>query len=314
MKFLTIDDAGVLILVAKVAEHGSFSAAAKELKLSRSVVSKRISHLEKKIGVCLFLRTTRKVNLTESGIRILSYCNSMKSSLSEINNELENENSGEHGVIRINAPGLFIERQLLPVIENYSSEYKNIEFDLNSDDSMIDTASGNYDLVIRIASKLTQQSIISRTIATDRLVIVGAPNYLLKHGVPQSPFDLVRHNCMRYSPRTTFMEWRFIADKNPYSVGIQSKIYAGDDASLRSAAIEGMGLAIMPRCFVNKELQNGDLESVLETDMWEPERTIYGIYPEGHLAPKRVSRFVGELSEALKQTNFHTLDVAKKSS
>jgi len=135
---------------------------------------------------------------------------------------------------------------------------------------------------------------------TDRLVIVGAPSYFSKHGMPQAPEDLASgHNCFRYHPRSADMEWRFVSNKKPYHVGTHSTLHAGDDATLRSAAIAGMGLAIMPRCFVHDELESGKLQSILENYMWEPERIIYAVLPEGRLAPSRARHFAKEMSELL---------------
>ena len=105
---------------------------------------------------------------------------------------------------------------------------------------------------------------------------------------------------MRYKPRSSDMEWRFVSHNNPYPVGVNSALSASDDAALRSAAIAGMGLAIMPRCFIHKELESGQLEAVLEEYIWKPERTIYAVLPEGRLAPSRVRRFVSEMPELLK--------------
>jgi len=301
MKPLSLDDAGALILLAKVIELQSFSAAARDLKLSRSVVSKRIAQLEEKIGTRLLLRTTRKVTPSESGIQLLQHCTSMQSSLQNITRFLEHGDSGEQGVIRINAPGLFIERQLIPIINRYGDTHEHIQFDLVSNDSMIELTSARYDLIIRIASKLTQQSVVGREVMTDRLIIVAAPSYLAKHGMPQTPEDLASgHHCLRYDPRSADMEWRFVSNNKPYHVGTHSTLHAGDDATLRSAAIAGMGLAIMPRCFVHDELESGKLESVLEDYMWEPERVIYAVLPEGRLAPSRARHFVTEMSGFLK--------------
>ena len=300
MKPLSLDDAGSLILFAKVVELQSFSAAARELGLAKSAVSKRISQLEKKMGVCLLVRSTRKVTPSESGVQLFQYCASMQSSLYDVASALEYGDSGDRGVIRMNAPGLFIERQLIPVINRYSDTHKDLQFDLSSDDSMIGLTDGRYDLVIRIASEINEQSIVGRPIATDRLVIVGAPDYFSKYGTPQTPEELGHHCCMRYTPRSSNVEWRFTSNDKPYYAGVSSTLSAGDDAALRSAAIAGMGLAIMPRCFVNDELESGQLETVLEECMWKPERTIYALLPEGRLAPSRVRRFVAELSELLK--------------
>ena len=300
MKSLSLDDAGSLILFAKVVELQSFSAAARDLGLAKSAVSKRISLLEKKIGVRLLVRTTRKVTPSESGVKLFQYCAEMQSSLHHIASVLEHGDSGESGVIRINAPGLFIERQLIPITSYYCNKYQQIQFDLNSDDSMIELINGRYDLVIRIASKINEQTVVGRPIASDRLVIVGAPDYFSKYGMPKTPGELSNHNCMRYHPRSADMEWRFVSNDTFHSVKIHSTFSAGDDATLRSAAIAGMGLTIMPRCFVHDELESGQLITVLEEEMWRPERIIYAVLPEGRLASSRVKRFASEMPELLK--------------
>ena len=297
MKPFALEDMGSLVLFAKVVELRSFSAAARDLGLAKSAVSKRIALLEKKFGVRLLVRTTRKVTPSEAGAQLHQHCAAMLTAVRGAAGVVEHGDSGERGLIRINAPGVFLQRQLLPIIEHYSQMRQRLEFDLSSDDAMIELTSGQYDLVIRITREISEQSIVARPLAKDRLVIVGAPRYFEQQGIPQTPYELVHHSCMRYAHRSAGVEWRFVNDDGPYSVGVHSAFAAGDDITLRAAAVAGMGLTIMPRCFVADELAAGDLLTVLDEHMWQPERTIYAILPEGRLAPTRVRQLATALPE-----------------
>lgn len=296
----TLDDMGSLALLAKVVEQQSFSAAARDLGLAKSAVSKRIAVLERKLGVRLLVRTTRSVTLSEAGMRVHAHCAGLLAAARGAAASLAMTDAGERGCVRINAPVLYAERTLTPLLQRFLDEHPGIEMELSADDALVDLASGRHDVVVRIAQRLPNRSLAARTIGHDRLVLIASPDYLARHGEPKAPEDLVQHRCMRYVQRSAAMEWRFKSANgevvDPVVVSVPARFAAGDDASLRAAAVHGVGLTIMPLGFVAREVAAGELKFVLDGRLWQPERTVHALLPEGRLAAPRVRKVVDFLA------------------
>lgn len=297
-----LEDVGSLALFAKVVETRSFSAAARELGLAKSAVSKRIAVLEKKLGLRLLVRSTRQVTLSEAGQRVHAHCVQLLEGVRGVAAALDDTDAGERGRIRINAPGLFAQRVLAPLLGDYLEAQPQVEVELTSDDAMVDLTAGRYDLLVRISRDLPEQGVVARVLGQDRLVMVASPAYLERAGWPESPEAMAAHRGLHYAHRSSGVEWRFKGVRGPLAVAVSSRFTAGDDASLREAAAAGMGFAIMPRCFVAAELDAGALVSVLEDALWQPERAIHAVIPEGRLAPPRVRRLAAFLGERVPST------------
>ncbi len=296
MQPFSLEDVGSLAVLAKVVELRSFSAAARDLGLAKSAVSKRIASLERKLGVRLLVRTTRQVTLSEAGLRVYEHCAGVLASVRAAGAALRITEAGERGPVRVNAPVLLAERTLTPLIRSFLDQHPGVEIRLSVADEMVDVTSGHHDLVIRVARSVPERSLFARPLANDRLVLVASPTYLQKYGEPKTPEDLVHHHCMRYLPRSAAVEWRFKGTEGPMVLNVPTRFSASDDASLRAAAVQGVGMAIMPRGFVARELQSRELTLVLDGQLWHPERTIFAIVPEGRLAPPRVRRLVTYLA------------------
>lgn len=300
MRQITAGDMEALLILALVAERGSFSAAAKELAVAPSAVSKRIAALEARLGTRLLLRTTRRVTLSNDGLKLQGYAQSALDAWRGANHA----GNAHGGQVRINAPGLFAEVALAPLLVHYLQRQPDVLCTVSSDDRMIELANGAFDIIIRISREMRQASAIVRSLARDRLVTVASPAYLSKVGTPQRPADLAYHRCMRYTPRKAVDEWRFNVGGRPVSVPVQPVFAAAEDAMLRAAALAGMGLTVMPRMFVEPDLAAGRLVSVLEQAMWAPERTVHAVMVEGRLAPPRVRQFVDALARHMKSRSW----------
>lgn len=292
MRSLAAGDMDGLLILALIAEKGSLSAAARELGVAPSAVSKRIAALEARLDARLLVRTTRRLALSNDGLRLHAHAAAVLGAWRSAN---AGETNGG-GVVRINAPGLFSEVVLAPFLTAYHERQPDILASVSCDDRMIELASGAFDVIIWISRQMTQASALVRPLARDRLVVVAAPAYLARFDVPQSPADLSAHRCMRYLPRDAQEEWRFLVDGRAVSVPVTPVLTATDDSSLRAAAAEGLGLAIMPRMFVKREVAAGQLVSVLEDTLYSPERTIRAVVVEGRLAPTRVRRLIAALA------------------
>lgn len=294
MRGLAATDVDGLLVLGLVAERGSFSAAARELGLAPSAVSKRIAALEARLGARLCLRTTRIMTLSRAGLSLLPSATRVLEAWRSANGDVRAQSTS----IRINAPGLFVERVLMKVLAAHAQSWPELVCSISCDDRMIELSNGSFDVVVRIAPRITQTSAVVRPIGRDRLVTVASPDYLARHGVPTVATELAGHRALRYAPREAVEEWRYVVDGQPVSVPIRPALVAGEDKVIRGAALEGLGLAVIPHMFVADEIVAGRLVSVLEGQLWRPQRTIHAVILEGRLAPPHVKRFVGTIAQA----------------
>ena len=291
-----------MVLFAVVVQHQSISGAARELGLAKSGVSKRIRVLEEHLGVRLLNRNTRGLRLTDAGVRYYEHCASVLASAEAAQHSIQGTEAGDRGLIRISAAARFAHLHLIPIIAGFTREHPGVSFDLRVEDATIKVAESRFDLVIRIAPSLTEGSVVARRLGSDRLVVIGSPDYLARTGTPNMAADLTAHTCLRYEPRHERVEWRFDTEAGPVSIPITSTLSASDDDALRAAALHGMGLAIMPRSFVLRDLEDGSLVSVLDDVLHQPARNIYAVMPERRLLPTRIKSFLAFAADHVSRT------------
>lgn len=197
-----------LPIFVSVVECGSFSSAAKQLHLTKSAVSKRINHLEDKLGSRLLNRTTRKLSLTEAGERYYEYA-AQALNLARQGVDAVTELQGEpRGRLKITAPMTFGVLHVAPLISEFLSRYPKVEVDLQLEDQMVDLVAGRFDLGIRIGH-LPDSNLIAKRLAPCRTVLCASPDYVSRMGSPSKPDDLAQHNCLRYSYFRGGNEWLF---------------------------------------------------------------------------------------------------------
>lgn len=296
MRPLAPADMEGLLILALIAEGGSLSAAARVLGVAPSAVSKRIAALEARLDARLLVRSTRRVALAEAGLRLHDSAAQVLQAWRAANRR----DDSEHALVRINSPGLFAQVVLTPFAAQYRDLHPGLTLSLSGDDRMIELATGRFDIVIRIARRLTQASALIRKIGADRLITAASPAYLARFGVPERPDALLRHRCLHYLPRTLAEEWCFAVDGAAMAVPVTPAFEAMEDAVLREAAVAGLGLAVMPRCMLAPDLAAGRLVSVLEAAMWSPAREIHAVIVEGRLAPPAVRRVATDLARVLR--------------
>ena len=195
-----------LEVFAATAERLSFAAAARELKLTRAMVSKHIADLEERLGVRLFHRTTRRVNLTEAGRALAERASHVIDAVNETEDAVRDLQTVLKGRLRVNAPVSFGSQQLAPLIARFLGDNPGVEIDLTLNDRAVDLVEEGYDIVIRVGVP-ADSSLIARRLAPAKLMIVGSPDYLRRNGMPKAPADLKRHNCLGYAYWSLRDEW-----------------------------------------------------------------------------------------------------------
>jgi DNA-binding transcriptional LysR family regulator len=290
-----------------VAEHESFTRAAKELGISTAQVSRQISALEKRLNIKLLYRTTRKVSLTEEGRVFYQHCRGVLDGLDAAEQAVSNLQAKPQGRIKLTAPVTYGEQQLLPLINDFMVQYSDIEVTAFLSNQKIDLIDGGYDLAIRIG-KLSDSTMMAKKLSRRTNFVCAAPTYLEKYGTPHSLSDLSQHNCLL----GTRDYWHFIdfkemdskktdygknADKEK-NLRVSGTVQYNSGHSLVDAALKGLGIVQLPDYYVQQYLASGELVSLLD-DYREPEESIWAIYPHNrHLSPK-IRLLVDYLAERL---------------
>ena len=276
-----------------VAEYESFTRAAKELGISTAQVSRQISALEKRLNIKLLYRTTRKVSLTEEGRVFYQHCRGVLDGLDAAEQAVSNLQSKPQGRIKLTAPVTYGEQQLLPLVNDFMVQYRDIEVTAFLSNQKIDLVEGGYDLAIRIG-KLSDSTMMAKKLSSRTNFVCAAPAYLEKYGTPNTLSELSQHNCLL----GTRDYWHFIDTDKEKNLRISGSVQYNSGHSLVDAALKGLGIVQLPDYYVQQYLVSGELVSLLD-NYREPEESIWAIYPHNrHLSPK-IRLLVDYLAERL---------------
>ncbi|MAD77034.1 MAG: LysR family transcriptional regulator [Rheinheimera sp.] len=264
-----------------VAEHHSFTRAAKQLGISVAQVSRNIAELETTLAIKLLYRTTRNVNLTEEGSLYLQHCRHLVSGLEEANRTLANLKASPRGLIKLTAPVFYGETRIAPLLHNFLKQYPDTELDLQLTNNKLDLVQGGFDLAIRLGT-LESSSLIARKLAKRTQYVVASPAYLAKYGTPKNITELAQHQCLI----GTVGQWRFTEHGKSVQFKPQGRIICNSGVALLDAALKGLGLVQLPDYYLLDKLQTGELVAVLNT-LRQPDDGIWAIYPQNrHLSAK----------------------------
>jgi len=275
----------------RVVEAGSISGAAERMGVAKSAVSRRLKELEEHLGVELFHRTTRRMNLTDTGrafyqqsVRILEDVLEAELATSQAHSTLK-------GSLKVTLPSSFGLMHMGPAINEFLQIHPLIKFDLDFNDRQVDLMQEGFDLAIRIAN-LPDSSLIARCITPIQRVLCASPDYLEKHGTPQALDELSNHQCLAYSLLHNYKIWTFTDKHNRENkVTIDPYIKASAGEYLREAAVSGQGIVFLPTFIVYREIENGTLLPLLNE--YHPRQfDAYAVYPHTRHLSQRVRAFV----------------------
>jgi DNA-binding transcriptional LysR family regulator len=288
------DDVLSLLVFARVVEAKSFTHGAARLGLSKSAASARISQLEERIGTRLLLRTTRRLSLTADGLQLYERAARMARAADEAALLAAGTPAEPRGVLRVNAPITFGELYLAEPVASYLDAHPRVRVELTLSDRMEDLVEQRVDVAVRISAKQRDSSLVGRKLADDRSVVCASPVYLGRRGTPETPADLIHHECLRYALLDAHDEWRFKSDGKSFSVPISSRFEAANGSVLRSAALAGMGLVVVPSFMVAADLRAGTLVEVLSAFSFV-RLTVSAVYAPARVVPSNVRAFVDHL-------------------
>lgn len=285
----------------KVAELGSFARAAAHLDLSNAVVTRHVADLEGRLGTRLMHRTTRSLSLTESGQVFLERAKQILEELADVEQLVSERTHEPVGTLRIAAPVVFGMHNLAPVIQSYTQRYPRVVPDLTLVDRVVDLVEEGFDVGIAIAGTLRSASIVSRRLTTGCFVVCAAPDYLDKHGVIESPRDLLEHHCLTLSPSPTGDEYIFTGPEGEVRVRTQSVVMTNNTEMLRQFALQGMGIAVLPSYLAGNDLAHGRLVRLLPDYRLAP-FDINVVYPSRRHMPAKLRTFIDHLVDHFAQT------------
>ncbi len=274
-------------IFAKVAERGSFSAAAEELGLAKTTVSKAVTRLEERMRTTLLHRTTRQLSLTESGRASLERAARILSDGETIEAEILEEAAVPRGLIRLACTAAFGVRTLAPLIPAFLKRYPEIELDLHITDNKIDLIADGFDGVIKVG-QLADSSLRASRLFAHRLPVVGAPALFEKYGRPEQPEDILKMPIMVYTHVREAQEWRFFhPEHGERLVMVQGTYRMNNGLAAVPMLLEGLALTLQPEVYIWEELQAGLLEEVLK-DWSLVAVPVHLVTPPGRARPARM--------------------------
>lgn len=280
---------------AAVVESGSFTAAAERLDIAKSAVSRRVTALEERLGVQLLRRTTRKLNLTDTGRDLYERSTRILSDLEEIESVALQQHGEVSGLLRVALPLSFGVSQMCAPIAEFSQQHPRIRFDLDLNDRRIDLVQEGVDVAIRIGH-LPDSSLVARKLFDARTVICGSPEYFASRGTPQQPDDLLDHDCLVYGNLEDPAKWVCIdAHGKRLRVDVPRALTATSGDFLCAAASRGLGITMQPTFIVGKAIARGDLVPVLTDYQW-PVTPAYAVYPATRHLSSRVRKLIDYLA------------------
>ena len=283
-----------------VVENGSFTAAAQALGVSKPVVSKHVSLLEQHLGVQLLHRTTRCLHLTQPGEVYASYCSRIMAEVQEAEQSVSALQREPQGILRISAPESLAMSLLLEVLSDFQETHPKLELDIRITGRFVDLVEEGFDVALRVGT-LDDSSLIARRLMPCSFQICASPAYLDRHGRPQHPNELAKHNCLIYSQGQNTDTWFFTDSQGRrLNVKVKGNLHSETGGLLLNAAMNDLGLLMAPSFMVAASLQQGQLQTVL--DKYSPTETgLYAVYPYSKRVSKKVRVFVDYLVAAWSQ-------------
>jgi DNA-binding transcriptional LysR family regulator len=278
-----------------VSSAGSLSAAARQLNLGPMQVSRRIAVLEQELGVRLFHRTTRSVALTAEGEAFFPYANTMSEAEESARGALSPTPATASGTLKLTAPSVFGQSIILPFLPALLERHPDLRIDLDLSDRVLDIVGQGLDLALRIAT-LEDSELVARRIAGNPRIICASPHYLRRYGAPARLADLDQHRCivLHSVPR-----WPVVVNGELQRRRVEARFTTSNVDAVRTATLQGLGLAMLTYWDVHEQLRTGELVGVVLEDAAMEDLAVWAVTPTRRYAPARVKIFLDALEQEL---------------
>ena len=291
-----IDHASEMAAFVRVVDSNGFSAAAPALGLTPSAVSKLVTRLETRLGVRLLQRTTRALHLTQEGEVFYAAARRIVGEIETLENQIAGQSSTPSGVLRVTTSLAFSTHQLAPVLSEFLARHPLVQFELLPTDRVIDMVEEGIDIAIRIG-RLADTSFMARKIGEDKRLICATPSYLARHGAPQKPEDLARHNCLVSRDRTHLSRWPFKVDGQLVEIDVGGRVAVTEGETQMQLALQGVGIVRLTRLTLAHAIRDGSLVPLLGDFSAEEPVSIHAVYPHRRHLASKVPAFVNFLIE-----------------
>jgi DNA-binding transcriptional LysR family regulator len=276
-----------LEIFARVVTAGSMSAAGRELDLSPAVVSKRISHLEGRLGTRLFHRTTRQLQLTETGRGFYERVVQILTTVQEAEAFVSSGHERAGGSLKITAPTAFSRMHIAPYLGQFLKQYPDLSIELIATDHILDIVREGIDVAIRVA-ELDDSSLVAKRLAPSRRIFCAAPEYLAEHGTPKKLADLSSHKVLVENN----IAWRLQGPEGLVSLKLASEIKTNSGEIVHQALIAGCGIGFRSTWQIRDDILSKKLIPILPQYRESPGVAVYAVYPDKNFVPARLRVFV----------------------
>lgn len=280
-----------------VVDAGSFVAAADALGMSKAAVSRYVSDLEQRLGARLLHRTTRKLSLTAEGEVFLARVREILASIEDSEAEISTRSHTASGLLKVSVPVSFGIQHLAPLWSEFMQAHPRVALDVQLADRVMDLVDEGFDLAVRIA-RLPDSSLVSRKLASTRLVLCASPEYLRTKGAPEHPSELADHDVIGYSLLAMGDQWQFTGPEGPITVKVRPHMWSNNGDTCVAACVRGNGIQLQPTFLIASELTSGQLIEVL-AQYRSIELGIYAVYPTRKFVMPKVRALVEFLSARL---------------
>jgi len=282
----------------RVAELGSFSAAAQQLGVARSVVTRQVAALERQLGAKLMVRSTRRLALTAAGTTYLEKCRVIVNLVEAAETDVAEDRAVARGKIRIGLPLSYGLKRLAPLLLEFAGDNPEVQLEMDFTDRRVDLVEEGFDLSIRITGRLAPSDVVRR-LGTCNIMAVASPGYLARHGRPSHPSELAGHECLTYRGDPSPNAWSFSVKGRVEGFFVHGRVAANNGDVLVEAAARGFGIALQPDFIVLPYLADGRLEHVLPK-FAPPGLGIYAVLPGARHLPYRVRVLIDFLAGRLR--------------
>jgi DNA-binding transcriptional LysR family regulator len=276
--------------------RGSFSAAARQLGLSPSAISKLLSRLEARLGVRLINRTTRRLSLTEGGERYFARCQEILADIEDAEDALTGFVRAPTGTLRISSTPGFAKHQLLPLMVAFQARYPQLALEFQLTGQAVDLVAQGVDVAIRLG-ELRDTSLVGRRLGQSRRVVCASPGYLADRGHPLRPSDLLQHDCLRLSTSDAFNQWQFSGPEGIERIDVRGRFLTDNVDALHAYARMGGGIARLSVFMIADDIAAGRLVPLL-TGYGIEAQLIHAVYPHRKHLPAKVRVLLDYLVDA----------------
>jgi DNA-binding transcriptional LysR family regulator len=294
-----MDRLAVMETFIRVVETGSFSAAARHLNIGQPAVSKCVAQLEDRLGVRLLMRSTRRLTATEAGQSFYERARRALEAADQADVAARGAGADLAGRLRVSAAVTFASLHVVPRLPAFLAAHPNLSIDLVLDDRQIDLIEEGVDMALRIGT-LRDSSLTARKLAMSRRLVLGAPAYFERAGIPATPAELIGHTAVLYTRNRSSETWSFQQSGSEVPVRISSRLSISASEGVRAAVVGGMGFTIASEWMFAPELASGAVRPVL-TEWTLPTSDLWAVFPTGRMASAKARAFAAFVEAELRK-------------